>query len=231
MDNDLIGSSDEGDFCNTPEPLKNRGYHTSLAHGAIVKQVCSSKRKLDMTKAYFTYGLRFYVLIPKSHTTMGDNTWRFTCLYLSEAISLPRVYKMDTIGLKWQGEPTFVDTYNIGVPCMLCNLVIIIAPRAWLYYSHFIVKKVEAKKLCDLPKIKLSQGWNWNLSFFYTAFLKKDIVKYGQVKDKDKQPGKENNKSMQWKNIKAIYMDHRTRTLSILTPFPMCFIFDTPPSN
>lgn len=54
---------------------------------------------------------------------------------------------------------------------MLFNLVTIIALRGWLYYSHFVVKKTEAERLCNLPKIKLSQGWNPDLSFFYIIWL------------------------------------------------------------
>ena len=48
---------------------------------------------------------------------------------------------------------------------VLFNLVTIIALRGWI--DNFIVKRAEAERLCNLPKIKLSQDWNQDLSFFY----------------------------------------------------------------
>lgn len=68
---------------------------------------------------------------------------------------------MDRICLKQQREPNIYGhlqyTHNIEVSSVLFHLVII-ALRAWLYYSHFILEKVEAERVCNLPKIKSSQG-------------------------------------------------------------------------
>lgn len=102
---------------------------------------------------------------------------------------------MGSIRLKWQGEPTFMGTWNIEVLAMLFNLAITMALRAWPYYSHFI-EKLRLRSYVICPRSNwVKAGTQTCLSSIYYGFLEKHIVtKDGKVKDKDKQPFKENKK-------------------------------------
>lgn len=58
--NNLPTHNNGVNFCNLPAPRKIRTVIPSYPSPSDLEEVCSSKRKLGMTKAYFTYRLCFW---------------------------------------------------------------------------------------------------------------------------------------------------------------------------